>query len=209
VSAHAPTVTVLSPNGGENVTNQLLISWAGADADGDTLRYVVQYSPDNGATWRALAANWTATSFSVDARNLALLPGSSQARIRVIASDGVNTAEDQSNAVFTVVRKSPQAHILEPLGGSEFKVGDTIVFMGTSTDAEDGPLSAMSAITWTSSLSGTLGGGTELWVSDLPTGTHRITMTVADSDGYVSTDEIIVFVGVSPGKIYLPIVLKN
>jgi hypothetical protein len=92
VSAHAPTVTVLSPNGGENVTNQLLISWTGSDTDGDALRYVVQYSPDNGATWRALAVNWTSTNLSVDTQNLALLPGSSQARIRVIASDGINSA---------------------------------------------------------------------------------------------------------------------
>ncbi len=174
VSAHAPAVTVLSPNGGENITNQLLVSWTGADADGDALRYVVQYSPDNGATWRALAVNWTGDSFSVDAQNLALLPGSSQARIRVIASDGVNTAEDQSNAVFTVARKSPQAYILEPQSGSQIEPGSTVVLMGTATDAEDGPLSETSAITWTSSLSGTLGTGGELWVSGLLTGTHLI-----------------------------------
>jgi hypothetical protein len=207
VSAHAPTVTLLSPNGGETISNHLTISWIGADEDGDDLRYTVQYSPDDGATWRALALNWIGISFDIDAKDLSTLPGSNQARIRVIATDGVNTAEDQSDAVFTLPRKSPQAHIVEPKSGGEFGWGSTVVLRGMSLDAEDGLLGD-EAYTWTSNLSGTLGTGGELWVSDLPTGTHRITLTVTDSDGDTGTDEIIIFVGVSPNKVYLPLVQR-
>ena len=45
-----------------------------------------------------MTIDWTATSLPVD---LTKLPGSNQALIRVTASDGFNSAQDQSNAVFT------------------------------------------------------------------------------------------------------------
>ena len=83
------------------------------------------------------------------------------------------------------------------------------VFRASAIDAEDEPLDETGAITWTSSLSGTLGAGGELWVSGLSTGTHRITMTVADSDGDVGADEITIFVGVEMERIYLPLVLRD
>ena len=46
-------------------------------------------------------------------------------------------------------------------------------------------------------------------VTDLITGTHRITLTVSDSDGNISMDEVIIFVGVSPNKVYLPLALRD
>lgn len=209
VSAHAPAVTLLSPNGGETVTDHLAIAWTGSDADGDDLRYTVQYSSDDGATWRSLAVDWMATSFDAEPEDLDLLPGSDQARIRVTATDGVNTAADESDATFTVERKPPQATIVEPQTGSRFAWGDTVVLRGQAIDVEDGPLGETSPFTWTSNLSGPLGSGEELWVSGLPTGTHRITMRVTDSDGYSDMDEITIFVGMSLQEVYLPLVIKD
>ena len=86
--------------------------------------------------------------------------------------------------------------------------GAFLVLRGMSLDAEDGSLGD-EAYTWTSNLSGTLGTGGELWVSDLPTGTHRITLTVTDSDGDTGTDTVSIFVGVSPNRVYLPLVLRS
>lgn len=208
VSANAPTVTVLSPNGGESFAETMSISWTVSDEDGDDLHYTVQYSPDDGGRWLAVAVDWTTSTLELDAENVSTLPGGDQARIRVIATDGVNTGEDQSDAVFILARKSPQAYIAEPKSGSEFEWGSTVVLGGAGLDAEDGSLGD-EALAWTSNLSGTLGTGGELWVSDLITGSHRITLTATDSDGDTGTDAITIFVGVSLNKIYLPIVLRD
>ena len=86
-------------------------AWSANDPDGDVLTYALDYSTDNGTTWKALAINWNSTSFPVD---LTKLPGSNQALIRVTASDGFNSAQGQSNAVFNVPSHGPEAFISTP-----------------------------------------------------------------------------------------------
>jgi hypothetical protein len=76
----------------------------------------------------------------------------------------------------------------------------------TSIDTEDGSLGG-AIFAWSSDQDGALGTGRELWASDLTTGTHRITLMVTDSDGYVGTDEVTVFVGRT--TLYLPLILKS
>ena len=100
VSPNAPTVTVISPNGGEQLSGQVEISWTGTDADGDTLAYVVQLTLNNGASWTTLAAGIADTSHMLD---VSQLPPGTQYRIKVIASDGFNTSQDVSDAPFTVL----------------------------------------------------------------------------------------------------------
>ncbi len=209
VSDHAPTVTLLSPNGGETVSDHLHLVWSGSDADGDDLFYTVQYSPDDGANWYILRVDFPDTSYEVAVQDLLALPGSESARIRVTVTDGVHVASDESDATFSVSRKAPRAYIIAPDSGSEFAFGETIVFRGAALDTEDGPLDDTVPITWTAHLSGTLGTGAELWVSGLVTGAHRITLTATDSDGQIGTDEILIFVGISPLRVYLPVVLRQ
>jgi len=67
----------------------------------------------------------------VDAGTLA---GSAAARIRVIATDGVNTALDDSNGVFSVAGKPPRAYILYPLDGSLHEPGKPVILEGDATD---------------------------------------------------------------------------
>ena len=108
ISANPPEVTLLSPNGGEYWLpyGEHTVTWTGSDADGDPLRYILQYSPDGGSTWKTVATNLTGESYTLEAGRLA---GSETALLRVFASDGVNTGQGQSDATFTVEGKPPEA----------------------------------------------------------------------------------------------------
>ena len=100
-------MTLLAPNGGEAWLpyGEHIISWAGSDKDGDPLRYDLRYSPDGGLTWETVAINLAGTSYALDAGYLA---GSQQALLRVLATDGVNTGQDTSDAAFEVEAKPPR-----------------------------------------------------------------------------------------------------
>jgi hypothetical protein len=202
VSAHAPTVTVLSPNGGETwvATGIYTITWTANDADGDPLAYSVLYSP-NGSDWLPVAVNITQTQVAVNAAELA---GGNAARVRVLASDGVHTTADESDAPFTVARKGPQAFILSPERDITLAPGTPLWLQGYAYDLEDGTLQD-TALRWSSSRDGNLGTGGQVLVNLSP-GEHIITLTATDSDGNVTTATVRVYVG---HKIYLPLVLRN
>jgi len=202
VSVHAPIVTVLSPNGGETwaATGTYTITWTASDADGDSLTYSVLYSSD-GSNWLPVAVGITQTQVAV---NAAELPGGSAARVRVLASDGVHTTADESDATFTVARKAPQAFILSPNGDITITPGTPLWLQGYAYDLEDGILPD-TALRWSSSRDGGLGTGSQVLVS-LSAGQHIITFTATDSDGNVTSATVRVYVG---HKIYLPLVLRN
>ena len=97
VSAHAPEVNILSPSGGEFFNSSITILWNAKDLDGDTLTYFLFYSNDGGRTWQSIGSNiQNTTKLQVD---LETLPGSTvySSLFRIFASDGINTALDDSN----------------------------------------------------------------------------------------------------------------
>jgi len=205
VSAHAPALTVTAPNGGETVTDTVQVAWQGDDADGDPLSYSVQYSCDGGATWEPLAADLAETSFNLDTT---ALPGGEQCLLRVLATDGVNVGEDQSNGAFTVTRKAPSVRILFP-GGGWYTPAQTVVVEGVAYDLEDGDLSG-DALLWSSDVDGVLGSGGSQAFSDLTPGEHTITLTAADSDEGTGSDSITIQVSETwPEQVYLPLVVRG
>jgi hypothetical protein len=96
-----PTVTVLSPNGGENVTSNVLssVTWTATDASG-ILDVAIYLSDDNGLHFRPVAlgeANDGTYSWFVPNR-----PGN-QNIVRVVARDNAgNLGSDWSDAPFTI-----------------------------------------------------------------------------------------------------------
>jgi|GEM_PF-1884496 len=101
VTSSSPEVSVLSPNGGDRFGphDAIHIEWASADADEDDLTYAVLYSSDDGESWRTLDVGLKTSSYQVSAADLAAGTGN---RIKVMATDGVNTGQDVSNRAFAV-----------------------------------------------------------------------------------------------------------
>ena len=128
VSAAAPTVQVVSPNGGENIGQEdLIVTWQAGDADGDALSATILLSLDGGATYQPLRSEVSGTTITIPA---AEVPGSTQARVRVIVSDGVNTSMDDSDANFTIPNRAPIARIITPLDGATYVVSQTVALAG-------------------------------------------------------------------------------
>lgn len=191
VSDSSPTVTVLYPNGGEHLSgDSVTLSWSASDPDGDMLEFAVQHSTDAGTTWDTLVSNWPLTSYELNLGNIA---GTSQGMLRVLATDGFNTASDMSNSVFSVAKKPPQVDIRQPETNALYVGSQTVILEGSAYDAEDGLLSDV-ALSWHSSLDGFLGNGTSLALdaSTLTEGSHRVTLTALDSDGQNNSVAIVI-----------------
>ena len=200
VSQNAPTVKLTAPNGGESWSGTQTITWDASDPDDDPLRFNLLYTPDDGRSWFPIASNVEGNSFEVDT---SLLPGGTQAKVRVIATDGFNTAEDDSDETFEVSEKGPDVIIRSPDSGTQFDSGQPITFQGDATDLEDAEIPDDSFI-WSYG-STTFATGRQV-SAVLPDGTHQVTLTVVDSNGNTGESTIDITVS-NQSLIYLPILL--
>jgi probable HAF family extracellular repeat protein len=107
VSAGVPAIVIASPNGGEVLRTGDLVEvvWESTDADGDPLVHVISISEDGGASWRPLQHDLSGDryAFTVPATLV-----SDAVLLRVTASDGLNTAEDVTDATFFLNAEPPE-----------------------------------------------------------------------------------------------------
>jgi len=204
-SLHPPTVTLLAPNGGEQLSPHPTISWQAADADGDELDFHILYSPDSGGIWQAVALHVTGSQYQVASPDR--LSGSDQALIRVVASDGFHTAHDDSDDTFSVPGAYPQVVIHRPPDTRHYPGNRPIILDGSGDDLEDGVLSD-AALVWRSDVDGFLGSGEEVYLPPrrLSPGPHRIVLVASDSDGMTAQAAVDITVG--PLRFYLPMLSR-
>ena len=193
-----PVAQLISPTAPANLGGTVNLTWTITDADSTNHATRVQYSSDNGQTWSEIGV--------VGAHNLAVnfdqLPGSSQAQIKLIVSDGINS----SAAIFgpfTVAKKnSVAATILSPANGAVLQPGNPLFLEGVATDIDDGALIGPSLV-W-SAAGGNLGFG-ELVPATLPSGPQTITLKATDRDGNTSTKSVNVMIAGAPPLVNLSI----
>jgi hypothetical protein len=201
-SAHAPTVRITSPNGGESFSGAFTLAWEAADADGDPLTLLIQYSADNGAGWTTLRDEYHGSSITLDA---AAMEGSAgQARLRVIASDGLLTGSDTTDGLFSVAKHAPEVRILTP-DGALFEAGEPVSLRGSGFDMEDGRLSG-AALRWRTDRLGAAGTGETLELWHMPRGPYRVTLTARDRDGQEASATIAIRIGGE--STYLPLAAR-
>lgn len=134
VSEHAPTIQIASPNGGESISLGDIcgITWTGEDEDGDPLTYMLTYSPDNGSSWVPIADSVTTSEYSWNTTGMR--PGVDYL-IKIIASDGYNTAEDVSASGLSISDDTPPTTTLSVEGiegGHGWFVSDVNVTLAAS-----------------------------------------------------------------------------
>ncbi|NVM54714.1 MAG: hypothetical protein HWN66_13515, partial [Candidatus Helarchaeota archaeon] len=94
-----PTITVISPNGGETFKDTIRIEWFASDLDSDNLTFTLAYNAD-GVGWCLIESNVTGTQYDWDISNI---PYAKSVLIKVIANDGFDgETEDASDFLFTI-----------------------------------------------------------------------------------------------------------
>lgn len=133
-----PTVEVISPNGGEIICSPgTTITWSASDPNGDNnLTYSLLYSSDGGSTFNLLASGLTGMcpppnlcSYIWDTTSL---PSGSNYLVKIVVSDGIQTAEDLSDARFSIDNTEPTVTWVTPPNNSF--LSSTVTLSATATD---------------------------------------------------------------------------
>ena len=190
VSANPPAISGVALQGAASpVSGIVTLGWTASDPDGGTLTFDIFYSRDNGATFQPVTMGATGTSAQIDT---AQLGGSGTAILRVVASDGVNTAE-ASSAPFVMAPKPPEAYVLTPADNTHVHYNQLVNFSGMAFDPQDGTV-AESGLVWKDAGGNTLGSGALISLDNLPVGSNKITLVATNSTGQSASKDVTVIV---------------
>jgi hypothetical protein len=93
----APSVEVVSPNGGEVLNGTITVSWDAVDFDSDPMTFDVYYSDNNGSDWSPLASGLTVPEY---AWNTTMHDDGNSYMILVEVFGGVLSGQDVSDDPF-------------------------------------------------------------------------------------------------------------
>lgn len=133
----APRVRLLAPRRGARVRaggkDGVTVRWAASDADGQPLWATVQFSPDDGRSWRTVLDGPSRGSARVPGR---YLEGTRRGRVRVTISDGFTEARAVSPP-FRADGTRPVGQISRPEAGDPLVAGQRLLFAGSAFDDRD------------------------------------------------------------------------
>ena len=156
------------------------LSWTASHPDGLPLHFDLYYYRNGSPLPQPLKMNVTGNNTQIDTSLL----GGGTAFIRVIATDGFNTAHADS-ASFTMANKPPLPIIDAPGTGLHVHYGQLVNFSGEALDYQDGSVSSAN-LSW-SDQHGALATGA-YWSSDnLLVGTHTITVACRQPPSHLTT----------------------
>ncbi|MCW3013646.1 MAG: hypothetical protein JWO02_738 [Solirubrobacterales bacterium] len=190
-SKNAPVVRVLSPRQGTTVGQggRAQIRWRATDADaGDKLTAIVEYSSDNGRTFRTVSIGASKGTLRLPA---AMLTASRQARVRVRVQDGFRETVATSGR-FVSLGAPPRARIVTPGPGVTTRVeaGSGVTLRGEAFDDAGRALSGP-ALTWRVGKR-TIARGDLVVAAGLPPGRQRIVLQAKDRAGRTSIATVLV-----------------
>jgi hypothetical protein len=201
VSPNTPTVRIVSPTAGQPMVGEQLVQWEGDDLDGPGLSFTLEYSTD-GIVWDVLGSGITGNSALIDFDGLG---GSVQSRVRIRASDGVNSTVAESDP-FVVAAKAPTVSIAFPGDGTRFVLHESAALLGSAYDPQDGLMLQDAQLTWSSDLDGVIGVGSTMSTSVLSLGRHTLTLSATNSLGLNGSASVLIIVDRS--HLYLPLILR-
>lgn len=184
LSDNPPAVSDLTVNVGRQAT----LEWEANDPDGDPLSFDVYYSDDNGTNYTAYALGVMTDTLSLDSTQL---PGSDQARFRVMASDGMRTAETES-AAFSMPYKIPQVTILTPEDGFEVTYGTAVNVIAEVDDLQEHIPDGN--VVWSLNGAPTGDTGPAATFNLLPVGENTLTVEASNSQGLTGQASVTVIV---------------
>ena len=188
VSTPSNSVTVTSPNGGENLTGgtSTAITW---NSTGTIANVKLEYSLNAGSTWTTIIA-----STPNDGSEAWTVPTSATTQGLVRVSDALNAAtNDISNANFTItVAPSNSVTVTAPNGGENLTGGTSTNITWTSTGTIANVMleySLNAGSTWTTIIASTPNDGSQAWTvpsSATTQGRVRVSDAAAPSTNDIS-----------------------
>lgn len=209
-SAAIPQGQIMTPVAGETFTQTFLLEWIASDADNDSLTAVVDFSADNGTTWKSIGLVTDGSALTVDPN---FLQSTTSGRFRLQLSDGLNSSLAFGDGSFATGPFSPTVSIVMPADGARIQPGFIINVVGFAYDDQGVPL-AGDRLVWKLDGETEVGRGEQISLRDLKFGRHVLSLTATDDRNRFTTATISFTItedaisGSSPGRTFLPTVQR-
>jgi hypothetical protein len=157
----------------DEITGRQEITWQAHHPELQSLLSVVEYTNDEGKTWRRLTCPTSKASATIEMDELP----AGYLRLSVLVTDGLNNARAVS-APFTRTKTISDALIVQPVEGARFAAGQAIVAYGVGW-SPGGDAVPEHLLSWEDSNGQVIGRGSLVTLSLKP-GKHHLVLRVGD-----------------------------